>query len=110
MTSRRSWRLVALAGALLARGAGLGFLAAAMRSPATGSADLPRFKQLTFRRGDIRIARFAPDGQSILYSALWDGEPQRIYPVRLERPRADAPAIVDGSGVPPEPLTRQSPS
>jgi hypothetical protein len=110
MTSRRSWRLVALAVALLASGAGLGFLAAAMRSPATGSADLPRFKQLTFRRGDIRIARFAPDGQSILYSALWDGEPQRIYPVRLERPRADAPAIVDGSGVPPESLTRQSPS
>ena len=94
-TSRRSWRVVVLAVALLAASAGLGFLAAAKRATVTAPADLPRFKQLTFRRGDIRGARFAPDGQSILYSALWDGEPQRIYPVRLERPRADAPPIVD---------------
>ncbi len=94
-TSRASWRRPAFAVALLLAGTGLGFLAAAMRTPAAVSSELPRFRQLTFRRGDVRGARFAPDGQNILYSALWDGEPQRIYPVRLERPRADAAPIVD---------------
>jgi len=93
--SRGFWRLAALALALLAAGGALGFFAARMRASATVSSELPRFRQLTFRRGDIRGARFAPDGQSIFYSALWDGEPQRIYTVRLDRPRAEAPAIVD---------------
>ena len=33
----------------------------------------PTFRQLTFRRGPIRSARFAPDGQTVVYSAAWDG-------------------------------------
>src|SRR5271166_4065453 len=33
----------------------------------------PLYRQLTFRRGSIRSARFAPDGQTILYSAAWQG-------------------------------------
>src|SRR5271166_1529072 len=33
----------------------------------------PTYRQLTFRRGSIRSARFAPDGQTILYSAAWQG-------------------------------------
>src|SRR5262249_29890383 len=40
---------------------------------------LPSFKQLTFRRGDIRSARFSPDGQTILFTAAWDGSPVEIY-------------------------------
>jgi len=32
----------------------------------------PAFHQLTFRRGTITSARFAPDGQTIIYSAAWD--------------------------------------
>ena len=39
----------------------------------------PTFKQLTFRRGIITEARFAPDGQTILYSAAWDGGPVQLY-------------------------------
>jgi len=35
----------------------------------------PRFHQLTFQRGTIFAARFAPDGQSILYTAAWNGAP-----------------------------------
>jgi hypothetical protein len=35
----------------------------------------PTYRQLTFRRGSIRSARFAPDGQTILYSAAWQGNP-----------------------------------
>ena len=37
------------------------------------------FKQQTFRRGIITDARFAPDGQTILYSAGWDGGPVQLY-------------------------------
>jgi DNA-binding winged helix-turn-helix (wHTH) protein/Tol biopolymer transport system component len=33
----------------------------------------PKFRQLTFQRGNVFSARFAPDGQSIVYSAAWSG-------------------------------------
>jgi eukaryotic-like serine/threonine-protein kinase len=33
----------------------------------------PEFRQLTFRRGTIYSARFAPDGQTVVYSAAWEG-------------------------------------
>jgi eukaryotic-like serine/threonine-protein kinase len=95
-TTRRWWRRLALGVAVLA-GAGLGYFAAATRAPAPASAELPRFRQLTFRSGEVRAARFAPDGQSIVYSAFWDGEPHRVYAVRLDRPRADAPPIADAA-------------
>ena len=41
--------------------------------------EAPRFQQLTFRRGPISGARFAPDGQTILYSAKWESEPWRTF-------------------------------
>src|SRR5579863_5800538 len=39
----------------------------------------PVYRQLTFRRGSIRSARFAPDGQTILYSAAWQGSPVDVF-------------------------------
>jgi len=33
----------------------------------------PTFKQLTFQRGTVTAARFAPDGQNVVYSAAWAG-------------------------------------
>ena len=39
--------------------------------------------RLTFRQGNVGKARFAPDGQTIIYSASWDGEPFRLYSTRL---------------------------
>ena len=65
--------------------------------PAAKPRGLPEFTRLTFRRGLISGARFAPDGQNIVYSAVWDSEPERIYPLRVERPRAEAQPLVDGS-------------
>ncbi|MFY9549536.1 MAG: protein kinase [Thermoanaerobaculia bacterium] len=50
--------------------------------------DPPFFKQLTFRRGQIASARFAPDGQTILYSAAWDGKLMEIYVSRPESPES----------------------
>jgi serine/threonine protein kinase/Tol biopolymer transport system component len=55
----------------------------------------PTFTRLTFRRGSPGLARFAPDGQTVVYSASWDGEPLRIYSVRLGRPESSALALPD---------------
>ncbi|HYM05719.1 MAG TPA: protein kinase [Terriglobales bacterium] len=44
----------------------------------------PVYRQLTFRRGSVRSARFAPDGQTILYSASWQGNPVEVFTARPE--------------------------
>jgi eukaryotic-like serine/threonine-protein kinase len=52
------------------------------------AADPPTYRQLTFRRGSIRSARFAPDGQTILYSAAWQGNPVDVFTARPEAPES----------------------
>ncbi len=45
----------------------------------------PHFHQLTFQRGSIYGAKFAPDGQSIVYSAAWNGAPkEQVYTTRTD--------------------------
>jgi eukaryotic-like serine/threonine-protein kinase len=39
----------------------------------------PSFSRLTFQRGTIYSARFAPDGRSIVYDASWNGHPHRLF-------------------------------
>jgi eukaryotic-like serine/threonine-protein kinase len=39
----------------------------------------PAFQRLSFGRGLILSARFAPDGQSLVYSAAWDGKPSQLF-------------------------------
>ncbi len=72
-------------GLLLAAAVGLYagklFFAAAPLEP-------PLYRQLTFRRGSIRSARFAPDGQTILYSAAWQGNPVDVFTARPEAPES----------------------
>jgi hypothetical protein len=67
-----------LAGVLgsLALGAGV-LLAPLLRKPM-----LPDWIQVGFRRGTVWSGRFAPDGQTIVYSAAWDGNPVRIFSTR----------------------------
>ena len=81
---RRRWVWPVLAAALAVAAAAAGLYAGKRlwyREP-------PTFKQLTFRRGQIASARFAPDGQTILYSAAWDGNPMEIYVSRPESPES----------------------
>jgi serine/threonine protein kinase len=54
----------------------------------TGSNPLPTFHQLTFKRGMIYSARFAPDGQTVIYSASWDGNPPQLYSTRPDGPES----------------------
>jgi eukaryotic-like serine/threonine-protein kinase len=52
----------------------------------TGSNSPPTFHQLTFRRGTIGAARFGSDGQTIVYSAAWEGKPLEPFVARSETP------------------------
>jgi Tol biopolymer transport system component/predicted Ser/Thr protein kinase len=42
----------------------------------------PMYHEITFRKGEIRSARFAPDGQTIMYSAAWQGNPVEVFAAR----------------------------
>jgi eukaryotic-like serine/threonine-protein kinase len=45
----------------------------------------PSFKPLTFRRGTVTAARFAPDGQNVIYSAAWEGNPHpELFSTRID--------------------------
>jgi Tol biopolymer transport system component/predicted Ser/Thr protein kinase len=48
----------------------------------------PSFRQLTFRRGTISSARFAPDGQTVLYGASLEGKATEIFVSRPESPES----------------------
>jgi len=50
----------------------------------SGAPPIPAFRQLTFRRGSIRGARFTSDGQTVVYAAAWEGKPLAIYSMRTD--------------------------
>ncbi len=62
---------------------------------------VPTFKLLTYERGLIQRARFAPDGQTFLFGASWNGAPFRLFLTRpgsllsspIELPPADLLAV-----------------
>src|ERR1700693_4718717 len=76
-----------LAGLVLIVAAAIGFYAARpfWKTPATS---VPRYHQLTFRRGTIFSARFAPDGQTIVYGAAWEGRPIELFSCRSDSPES----------------------
>src|SRR5262245_15461969 len=79
----------ALAFVVLAAAAGA-FLAGRRTGPVEGigARSAPTFRLLTFRRGWIHTARFAPDGQTIVYSAAWDGKPLELFATRRDSSEA----------------------
>ncbi len=83
-SQRRRWLLPVAAGLVLIVGGALGLGA----GKAFWQPPLPTFKQLTFRRGCVLSAFFTSDGQTVVYSATWDGEPPEIFSMRLERPES----------------------
>src|SRR5579871_6389747 len=82
---RKLGPLIFAFGLLIAAGAGL-FAGKELFSNAP--IEPPLYRQLTFRRGSIRSARFAPDGQTILYSAAWQGNPTDVFTARPEAPES----------------------
>jgi len=82
-TSRAWLPWTAAALALLALGAGLWLV-----GRWSAAKPQPRFTRLTYRQGYLSNARFAKDGQTVVYSAQWDTDPLQLYTVRMEFPQS----------------------
>jgi len=81
---RRGWLLPAVLA--LVAGAAIALIAgkrAHLFTPAP-----PEYQRLTFRRGTILNARFAPDGNTVVYGAAWEGGAPEIYSTRPEGPES----------------------
>lgn len=74
-----------------------GFAGGALLGRGSRSVAAPSFRRLTFRRGLIRSARLAPDGQTVLYGALWDGDRCRVHIVRIDSPESRPLELPDGN-------------
>jgi eukaryotic-like serine/threonine-protein kinase len=77
---------VAAAAAVIALVAGAAIGMFVLRRPEASS--LPVYHPLTFRRGMVRAARFAPDGKTMIYSAAWEGKPLQLFTTRPESPES----------------------
>ena len=78
---------------VLFAGAALGFFARGIRAPAGP----PSFQRLTFRRGTVWAARFAPDGQTVVYGAAWESNPIEVFLTRPESPESRSLGLKDAS-------------
>ena len=81
-SSLRSKSLILGLLALLVLAAGGYFLTKALM----GKNIQPSYQRLTFRRGYLSGAKFAPDNQTILYSASWSGAPRELFSTRVQSP------------------------
>ncbi|HTR01784.1 MAG TPA: protein kinase [Thermoanaerobaculia bacterium] len=81
----RPWALLALA-ALIGAALASPFVFSAGKK--AGFVQPPTFHQITFSRGEVGSSLFAPDGQTIVYSAGWEGKPFEIFINRPESPES----------------------
>ena len=70
-----------LVGAMLLIASWAGIYLLARRGRPTAA---PVFHEITFRNGTILAARFAPDGQTIIYGGSWDGRPHELFSTRFD--------------------------
>jgi serine/threonine protein kinase len=68
---------------------------AALAADVSHASSHPTFQRLSFRRGTILSARFAPDGRTVVYGAAWEGEPCRLFSTRPESPESSALTLPD---------------
>src|SRR5277367_6533694 len=84
--SRKPVLVTALLAAAIALVAGLAAGRFLLQRPVEAS--LPVYHPLTFRRGMVHAARFAPDGKTIIYSAAWEGKSLQLFTTRPESPES----------------------
>lgn len=88
--SRQKFLLLLLVPALIA----LAYFAGSRRdSPISQQSAMqnlpsPVFHRLSFQRGTVWSARFAPDGETIVYSAAWEGNPLEIFTTHSGSPES----------------------
>ena len=80
----RQFRRLFLVGAGVAAALVLGILWGRRTAPVAFSPGDVSFRRLTFRRGNIQEARFAPDGKTVVYGAQWEGKPLELFSVRTD--------------------------
>jgi serine/threonine protein kinase len=85
-SSRKHMLIPALAAAAIALLIGVVAGKFLLQRPAQTS--LPAYHPLTFRRGMVHAARFAPDGKTIIYSAAWEGKSLQLFTTRPESPES----------------------
>jgi Tol biopolymer transport system component len=66
----------------------LGLAAGLVLARLMGKTAPPHFEQLTFQRGIIWSARFAPDGQTVVFGGAWEGKPTEIFSTKPGIPEA----------------------
>jgi Tol biopolymer transport system component len=90
--SARRWRvpLIAAAAALL------GLAAGALVTRASARPQSPTYRMLTFRKGTVLDAFFAPDGQTVVYSAAWEGAPPHLFSTRPGGTESRSLGLPDG--------------
>ncbi len=66
-----------------------------MPAAAPEQPNVAAFQRLSFQRGTILSARFAPDGRTVIYGASWDGNPTRLFSTRPESPESSALMLPD---------------
>lgn len=57
----------------------------------------PVYRQITFRRGFLQNARFAPDGEMVLYSGEWQGSPNELFQGRFDSPFSRPVGLADAT-------------
>jgi WD40 repeat protein len=88
--SRRRWLLPVLGGLLV-----LASWAAIYRFAHRAAPNAPTFHEITFRNGTVWAARFAPDGQTVVYGAAWEGQPQEIFSTRFDSSDSRSVGLAD---------------
>jgi eukaryotic-like serine/threonine-protein kinase len=73
----KAWAVMALGVALVVA------LSAAYLARRGSRREFGSFERITFQRGYVKGARFAPDGQNVFYSAAWEGKPSEIFVTRI---------------------------
>jgi len=81
-SKKSSWPIIAAIVASLAVGAAAAWFLHPHPAPP------PAFTQVSFDRGTVLRARFAPDGKSIIFSARLNGGPLDTYVIRDEYPES----------------------
>jgi WD40 repeat protein len=70
-------------------------IASFMIGKRASTTSVPTFRELSFRRGALLTARFAPDPRSAIYSAAWEGGPETVF---ISSPNSTESRVLDLSG------------
>jgi hypothetical protein len=85
---RVAWLLPTLVAAAVLVGAATAYLAARRHRD-----EVPAYRLVSYHRGAIGGARFAPDEKTIVYAAAWQGAPPQLYSTRLDSTESTALAL-----------------